>query len=164
MDETTLTKRLVIGLFALELIGFIFAGLLNYGQNNPSLNQLQGFENSLQHQAGNLANATNITFFKNLVQPSGSFLIYGYSYMAYYIASFINFIIKILNFGLQLIVLLGIGFLTIFDILFIVMPSLFMSINLGVFNFIFISGYALLWLVISVYAFNLITRIIGRVI
>ncbi|MEM3845261.1 MAG: hypothetical protein QXU98_06120 [Candidatus Parvarchaeota archaeon] len=164
MDETTLTKRLVIGLFALELIGFIFAGLLNYGQNNPTLNSLQGFENSLQHQSGNLANATSITLFGNLVQPTGSFLLYGLSYIAYYLASFINFIVKIFNFVIQLIILLALGFTMLLDILFIVLPSLFVSINLGVFNFIFISGYALLWIVISVYAFNLITRIIGRVI
>ncbi|MEM3460214.1 MAG: hypothetical protein QXO24_03250 [Candidatus Micrarchaeaceae archaeon] len=164
MDEVALSKKLVIGLFALELIGFVFASLLNYGQNNPTLNQLQAAENSLQNQANSLAGAMNYTLIKNLNAPTGSFLVYAFSYIAYYFGLFINFVAKLINFILQIIVLVIIGFSMVLDILFVIIPSLFTSINLGVFNFIFVGGYALLWIVIGIYAFNIITKIIGRII
>ncbi|MEM3845492.1 MAG: hypothetical protein QXU98_07310 [Candidatus Parvarchaeota archaeon] len=164
MDEVALSKRLVIGLFALELIGFIFAGLLNYGQNNPTLNSLQASENSLQRQAGYLAGAMNYTLIKNLVPPTGSFLVYAFSYISYYFAVFINFVAKIIDFVIQIIALVIVGFSMVLDILFVIIPSLFTSVNLGVFNFIFATGYALLWIVIGIYAFNIITKIVGRII
>ena len=161
-NETELLKKVAILLFFVELCGVLLGYFLSAGVNIPALTTLNGFINSTQSTASLLGGVGNYTLIPvSVIQPIGFFAVF--QEMANFLAGIINFIAKIVFFIITLLILIAQAFGMLTFSIFVLIPSLLTLSPLGVFGIIFGFGYAVLFIVLGIYAFELITSIWKRV-
>lgn len=160
-------KKFTIGLFAFVLIGSLLAGFsVNYSNPIPALSTLTGLEKSLNTSASNLARSFNppqppIAYLIDNCKVSNPCL-YDFTDFFNNVIWYINKGIEVVIFAINLISLLLIGLGVIIYALFGFMPSLFLSMNLGGFQWLFMAGYGLLSILIAIYGFYILSHILSR--
>lgn len=153
---------MAIWLFFVELLATLLVYFIGYNAHIPSLTGLASVSGSLNNETINMASAGNYTLIQPTSNNNGG--LFSLGSITGVFTTFINYVAKFFDFVFNFFLILGTGFYLIFYLLLIVIPSLMNSISLGAFGTIlaFITG--LEGIVISVYMFYLLTKIIGRVI
>jgi len=140
MEINRLIAVMLIGVFAMELVGFLFVGLTGGSFNSLKLNNIS---NSTQTAITNLQNGLNATIISS---PTQTYIIP--LWLAKGLASLINIVYKIGLFIANVISLIvvmisavftiGFGFLGLFN-------------SLGIFGSLLIGGMALIYIFIGIY-------------
>jgi hypothetical protein len=159
-NETELLKKVAILLFFLELGGVILSYFLNTGIAIPAITQLNGYINSTESTAATIGGVGNYTPVSQ-IPPSGTFAVF--QEIANIFAQIINATAKVVYFIIEILVLIADGIGIMVFSLFVLIPSLLTISSLGSFGVIFGLGYAVLFIVLGIYAFELITSIYRRV-
>jgi hypothetical protein len=158
MNEVDLTRKIMIGLFVFELIGILLGYFLGTTNNVPALSSLHSLTVSIQNKTTALTNAFNYQLLKPL--PGSGFL--GTNAVANALILFFNLLARIANFVIQLIVVLAYMLYVLLFMLFVALPGLLLQPSLGALGYIFTMVYAVVTIIIGVYALRLIIDVAGR--
>lgn len=161
-DNNAFIGNLAIGLFLIELVGFLLVFFVNQNAGIPSLTKLNNLTAIMQ----NKLNITSTAFDTQAFSPFASS---GGVWDA--LTSIANIFIGLFNFVysvyLVIVNMLGViitGIVTMVFILLVLLPSLLLTLNISVFGDIFIIGYGILLLTIVFYMYEWLMPLIMDII
>jgi len=174
-NELDLTHKILVSLFFLNLLiaGFSIVATSAIGINNPAIAKLEGLNQLVNSSSNNLVNSFNVTLLNPIYNNSGEVDLSISWVIPNALLFIVNLLWKIIYFVVNLIVLLGIGLYFVIEVLFGIVPQM-LNADFGCVNpaiadfgcsvaFIMSSVFKIVGILLSVYAFYLITKLIGRV-
>ena len=160
-NDFSVIKRVFIGLFLLDIIGFLIIATTGYGIINAS--QQAQFTNNITGITTAMQNIATFTTFIGYINTSAFF---GLGTILNYLIGFFNVVLNIFNFILNVIKLLYAIIVFLLYLMFTYLPTIMDAVkaNLGVVGkiisdaFVFITALVALWLAWAV--FNMLKGII----
>lgn len=166
MNGAEFAADLLLTLFVFELIGLLLAYYVNPITASPSVAGITGYQAAIQNQANNLGGALNYNITGYYPIANGGFFssvgnaIAG---LANVLITFGNIIVRIVLTLINLFSLIFWGVALLVYLMFVFLPALLLSGNLGVFGFIFTLGYGIMLALIATYAVPAFLSIIGYI-
>lgn len=170
MDELSAVKKIMIGLFIL-IIGALALSYFKVQGNGSSFNsaQFSGFQRSMNNTIVLLQSTPNVTVIQINPNTNSATGIFGSVQNAIVwfgngVFTAVNLLWKFVFGFIQIIVLLFTGLLFMLYILFVFMPSILLSANLGDLGLLFTTGYGLIIALTVIFMFKTIRNMTGEVI
>lgn len=153
--EIELVSKIAISLvvFNLTIIMFSLLAVGSLPINSPTLEQFSGIQRSLNVSSSNLASGFSV----NLIETTDTGIVGG-------VIGIANILYKVLLSLFNIVSLMIIGVSAIVILLFVIVPGMLnLTFSDSSFGYIFTVIYSVINLVIAIYAFALLIRLITKV-